>query len=75
MIQLLEGLGDHYAPRHYVLASSDKMSEEKIQQFEVARAKKGSTEQVWWYSARLDNALLLMHFLVDTSSNHSMPDV
>ncbi|XP_058032090.1 calponin-3 isoform X3 [Ahaetulla prasina] len=40
ILRLLNSLSKKYAPRHYVLADSDKMSEEKIRSFEQKRAAK-----------------------------------
>ncbi|XP_053105886.1 UDP-N-acetylglucosamine transferase subunit ALG14 homolog [Hemicordylus capensis] len=39
ILRLLSSLSQAYSPRHYVLADSDKMSEEKINSFEQKRAK------------------------------------
>ncbi|XP_066480171.1 UDP-N-acetylglucosamine transferase subunit ALG14 [Tiliqua scincoides] len=39
ILRLLGSLSQAYSPRHYVLADSDKMSEEKIRSFEQNRAK------------------------------------
>ncbi|KAG8132665.1 hypothetical protein E2320_010504 [Naja naja] len=40
ILRLLNSLSKKYSPRHYVLADSDKMSEEKIRSFEQKRAAK-----------------------------------
>ncbi|XP_063154354.1 UDP-N-acetylglucosamine transferase subunit ALG14 homolog isoform X1 [Candoia aspera] len=42
ILRLLNSLSQKYSPRHYVLADSDKMSEEKIRCFEQKRAGKYS---------------------------------
>ncbi|XP_061489719.1 UDP-N-acetylglucosamine transferase subunit ALG14 homolog isoform X3 [Rhineura floridana] len=39
ILRLLSSLSQTYSPRHYVLADSDKMSEEKICTFEQKRAE------------------------------------
>ncbi|XP_020644301.3 UDP-N-acetylglucosamine transferase subunit ALG14 isoform X1 [Pogona vitticeps] len=39
ILRLLGSLSQKYSPRHYVLADSDKMSEEKIRSFEQKRAE------------------------------------
>ncbi|XP_034978974.1 UDP-N-acetylglucosamine transferase subunit ALG14 homolog isoform X1 [Zootoca vivipara] len=39
ILRLLSSLSQTYSPRHYVLADSDKMSEEKIRSFEQQRAE------------------------------------
>ncbi|XP_062992198.1 UDP-N-acetylglucosamine transferase subunit ALG14 homolog [Elgaria multicarinata webbii] len=39
ILRLLSSLSQTYSPRHYVLADSDKMSEEKIRSFEQKRAE------------------------------------
>ncbi|KAJ7332480.1 hypothetical protein JRQ81_014660 [Phrynocephalus forsythii] len=42
ILRLLGSLSQKYSPRHYVLADSDKMSEEKICSFEKKRAETAS---------------------------------
>ncbi|XP_033007459.1 UDP-N-acetylglucosamine transferase subunit ALG14 homolog [Lacerta agilis] len=42
ILRLLSSLSQTYSPRHYVLADSDKMSEEKIRSFEQQRAETSS---------------------------------
>ncbi|XP_028588574.2 UDP-N-acetylglucosamine transferase subunit ALG14 isoform X1 [Podarcis muralis] len=42
ILRLLSSLSQTYSPRHYVLADSDKMSEEKICSFEQQRAETAS---------------------------------
>ncbi|XP_053247675.1 UDP-N-acetylglucosamine transferase subunit ALG14 homolog isoform X1 [Podarcis raffonei] len=42
ILRLLSSLSQTYSPRHYVLADSDKMSEEKIRSFEQQRAETAS---------------------------------
>ncbi|XP_054835258.1 UDP-N-acetylglucosamine transferase subunit ALG14 homolog [Eublepharis macularius] len=39
ILRLLGSLSQSYSPRHYVLADSDKMSEDKIRSFEQKRAE------------------------------------
>ncbi|KAH0618407.1 hypothetical protein JD844_017562, partial [Phrynosoma platyrhinos] len=39
ILRLLSSLSQAYSPRHYVLADSDKMSEDKIHSFEQKRAE------------------------------------
>lgn len=39
ILRLLGSLSQKYSPRHYVLADSDKMSEEKIRSFEQRRTE------------------------------------
>ncbi|KAM6455078.1 UDP-N-acetylglucosamine transferase subunit ALG14 isoform 2-T2 [Liasis olivaceus] len=46
ILRLLNSLSQKYSPRHYVLADSDKMSEEKIRCFEQKRAGKYSDSLV-----------------------------
>lgn len=46
IIRLMGALSPSYKPRHYVLADTDKMSEEKIRAFEAQREKTGSASQV-----------------------------
>ncbi|CAM4723420.1 unnamed protein product [Leuciscus chuanchicus] len=45
IIRLLGSLSQSYNPRHYVIADTDKMSEEKIRTFEAERKKSDSTSQ------------------------------
>ncbi|XP_062612293.1 UDP-N-acetylglucosamine transferase subunit ALG14 homolog [Saccostrea cucullata] len=42
MLSLLSGLGPHYHPRYYVIANTDTMSQQKVEQFEKQRT---STEK------------------------------
>ncbi|XP_028588575.2 UDP-N-acetylglucosamine transferase subunit ALG14 isoform X3 [Podarcis muralis] len=46
ILRLLSSLSQTYSPRHYVLADSDKMSEEKICSFEQQRAETASNSLV-----------------------------
>lgn len=46
IIRLMGALSPFYKPRHYVLADTDKMSEEKIRAFEAEREKACSASQV-----------------------------
>ncbi|XP_061489718.1 UDP-N-acetylglucosamine transferase subunit ALG14 homolog isoform X2 [Rhineura floridana] len=46
ILRLLSSLSQTYSPRHYVLADSDKMSEEKICTFEQKRAETFSNSLV-----------------------------
>lgn len=39
IIRLMGGLSQFYNPRHYVIADTDQMSEEKIRAFEAERKK------------------------------------
>lgn len=34
MLSLLSGLGPHYRPRYYVIANTDTMSKQKVEEFE-----------------------------------------
>lgn len=34
MLSLLSGLGPHYCPRYYVIANTDTMSQQKVEEFE-----------------------------------------
>ncbi|XP_067892935.1 UDP-N-acetylglucosamine transferase subunit ALG14 homolog [Heterodontus francisci] len=43
ILRLMESLSASYAPRHYVIANTDSMSEEKVRFLEAARTK-GNTE-------------------------------
>ncbi|KAK9953131.1 hypothetical protein ABG768_017152 [Culter alburnus] len=45
IIRLLGSLSQSYTPRHYVIADTDKMSEEKIRTFEAERKKSDSASQ------------------------------
>ncbi|KAI7792684.1 UDP-N-acetylglucosamine transferase subunit ALG14 homolog isoform X2 [Triplophysa rosa] len=45
IIRLMGALSPFYKPRHYVLADTDKMSEEKIRAFEAEREKTCSASQ------------------------------
>ncbi|XP_077101189.1 UDP-N-acetylglucosamine transferase subunit ALG14 isoform X2 [Siphateles boraxobius] len=45
IIRLLGSLSQSYNPRHYVIADTDKMSEEKIRTFEAERKKSDSASQ------------------------------
>lgn len=46
IIRLMGSLSQSYTPRHYVLADTDKMSEEKIRTFEASKEKSGTQAQV-----------------------------
>lgn len=46
ILRLMECLSAAYAPRHYVIADTDKMSEEKICTFESSKQQSGSKSQV-----------------------------
>uniref|UniRef100_A0A8C5RPC0 UDP-N-acetylglucosamine transferase subunit ALG14 n=1 Tax=Laticauda laticaudata TaxID=8630 RepID=A0A8C5RPC0_LATLA len=50
ILRLLNSLSKKYCPRHYVLADSDKMSEEKIHSFEQKRAAKYPDSSVSFYT-------------------------
>ncbi|XP_024910428.1 UDP-N-acetylglucosamine transferase subunit ALG14 isoform X2 [Cynoglossus semilaevis] len=45
ILRLVESLSGTYSPRHYVIADTDKMSEEKILTFEKSRACSGPNSQ------------------------------
>ncbi|XP_043082387.1 UDP-N-acetylglucosamine transferase subunit ALG14 homolog [Puntigrus tetrazona] len=45
IIRLMGSLSQSYSPRHYVIADTDKMSEEKIRTFEAEREKSSSPSQ------------------------------
>ncbi|XP_051969536.1 UDP-N-acetylglucosamine transferase subunit ALG14 homolog [Xyrauchen texanus] len=45
IIRLMGSLSQSYNPRHYVIADTDKMSEDKIRAFEAERLKSGSGTQ------------------------------
>ncbi|XP_056306599.1 UDP-N-acetylglucosamine transferase subunit ALG14 homolog [Danio aesculapii] len=45
IVRLMGSLSHSYNPRHYVIADTDKMSEEKIRTFEAEREKSDSTSQ------------------------------
>lgn len=45
IIRLMGALSQSYNPRHYVIADTDKMSEDKIRAFESEREKTGSASQ------------------------------
>lgn len=47
IIRLMGSLSQSYNPRHYVIADSDKMSEEKIRTFEAERERRGLPSQVY----------------------------
>lgn len=34
MLSLLSGLGPHFRPRYYVIANTDTMSKQKVEEFE-----------------------------------------
>ncbi|OWF39128.1 UDP-N-acetylglucosamine transferase subunit ALG14 homolog isoform X2 [Mizuhopecten yessoensis] len=42
ILTLMSGLGEHYTPRYYVMATTDTMSEGKIQDFESKKGKDNS---------------------------------
>ncbi|KAL7874384.1 hypothetical protein SRHO_G00053540 [Serrasalmus rhombeus] len=45
IIRLMESLSQVYTPRHYVIADTDKMSEDKIRAFESSKVKGDSPAQ------------------------------
>ncbi|XP_039341929.1 UDP-N-acetylglucosamine transferase subunit ALG14 homolog isoform X1 [Mauremys reevesii] len=45
ILRLLSSLSQSYSPRHYIFADSDKMSEDKIRNFEQKRAETFSNSQ------------------------------
>ncbi|KAL0156446.1 hypothetical protein M9458_047692, partial [Cirrhinus mrigala] len=45
IVRLMGSLSQSYNPRHYVIADTDKMSEEKIRTFEAEQEKSGSPAQ------------------------------
>ncbi|KAK2870268.1 hypothetical protein QQF64_021769 [Cirrhinus molitorella] len=45
IVRLMGTLSQSYNPRHYIIADTDKMSEEKIRTFEAEREKSGSPSQ------------------------------
>lgn len=47
MIRLLNSLSPYYQPRIYVVAETDKMSAEKIIEFEKNKTEKKSSEVGW----------------------------
>lgn len=48
VIRLMGSLSQFYTPRHYVIADTDKMSEEKIRTFEASKEKNSTQAQVTW---------------------------
>jgi hypothetical protein len=44
MLSLLSGMGLHYCPRYYVIAKTDTMSQEKVEQFEKQKTNRGKNE-------------------------------
>ncbi|XP_017332455.1 UDP-N-acetylglucosamine transferase subunit ALG14 homolog isoform X2 [Ictalurus punctatus] len=46
IIRLTGSLSQTYTPRHYVIADTDKMSEDKIRTFEASKEKSGTQAQV-----------------------------
>lgn len=48
IIRLMGSLSQSYAPRHYVMADTDKMSEDKIRTFEASKEKSNTEAQVTW---------------------------
>lgn len=42
----MESLSQSYSPRHYIIADTDKMSEDKIRTFEKSKKDTGSKGQV-----------------------------
>lgn len=48
IIRLMGSLSQSYSPRHYVIADTDKMSEDKIRTFEAIKEKSGYQAQVTW---------------------------
>ncbi|XP_060778088.1 UDP-N-acetylglucosamine transferase subunit ALG14 homolog isoform X1 [Neoarius graeffei] len=45
IIRLMGSLSQSYAPRHYVMADTDKMSEDKIRTFEASKEKSNTEAQ------------------------------
>ncbi|MBN3281582.1 ALG14 transferase, partial [Polyodon spathula] len=45
ILRLMESLSRSYSPRHYVIADTDKMSEDKIRTLENSQKEKGTTRQ------------------------------
>ncbi|XP_022087890.1 UDP-N-acetylglucosamine transferase subunit ALG14 homolog [Acanthaster planci] len=45
ILRLLGSLSDAYSPRVYILANTDKMSEEKIREYEAGRQKDGRNSE------------------------------
>ncbi|XP_041737234.2 UDP-N-acetylglucosamine transferase subunit ALG14 homolog [Coregonus clupeaformis] len=45
ILRLMESLSQSYSPRHYIIADTDKMSEDKIRTFENAKKDTGSKGQ------------------------------
>ena len=48
ILRLMGSLSDAYSPRIYILADTDKLSEEKIKHFESGRKTEGRNSQVSW---------------------------
>ncbi|XP_078416950.1 UDP-N-acetylglucosamine transferase subunit ALG14 isoform X2 [Cetorhinus maximus] len=46
ILRLMDSLSASYAPRHYVIANTDRMSEEKVRILEAARTKGNTAPQV-----------------------------
>ncbi|RXN01170.1 UDP-N-acetylglucosamine transferase subunit ALG14-like [Acipenser ruthenus] len=46
ILRLMESLSRSYSPRHYVIADTDKMSEDKIRTLENSHKEKDTTRQV-----------------------------
>ncbi|XP_051868978.1 UDP-N-acetylglucosamine transferase subunit ALG14 homolog isoform X2 [Pristis pectinata] len=46
ILRLVGSLSASYAPRHYVIAETDRMSEDKVRTLEAARTEGGSEPQV-----------------------------
>ena len=40
ILSLVKHLGPHYSPRYYVMANTDKMSEEKVMKLEESKSDK-----------------------------------
>uniref|UniRef100_A0A4W5LPC7 UDP-N-acetylglucosamine transferase subunit ALG14 n=1 Tax=Hucho hucho TaxID=62062 RepID=A0A4W5LPC7_9TELE len=45
ILRLMESLSQSYSPRHYIIADTDKMSEDKIRTFENSKKDTGSKGQ------------------------------
>ena len=46
VLRLLSAMSDSYSPRCYVIANTDKMSEDKIKTFEAERKQQSESSQV-----------------------------
>lgn len=63
IIRLMGSLSQSYAPRHYVIADTDKMSEDKIRTFEASKEKSGTQAQVTWIITPSIKVLLFSYWL------------